>query len=381
LKETPVLETDKNAATTPRSVRRPSLAPEDRFARVVEASPAALVLVGRTRRIEMVNRQAERTFGYDRAELQGKPMEMLFPQRFFHDHSGPDSDFITNLAPLMFAEGRSLFGLKKDGSEFPLKIGINPIDIDGEPMMLAAIIDFTARSEIEHEHEQHRCELARSNADLEEFAYAASHDLKAPLRAISHLAQWIGDDVAATATAETQQNLKLLHGRVARMQMLLDGLLAYSCVGQTKGAIENVDTAEVVRDITEMLGPPPGFTVACDGPMPVIHTHRVAIRVVLENLISNALNHHDRSQGHVTVSARPLQGGNEFRVSDDGPGIAPEFHERIFLIFQTLASRDEVESSGIGLAIVKKKVENHGGTIWVESAPPARGSTFVFTWK
>jgi signal transduction histidine kinase len=115
--------------------------------------------------------------------------------------------------------------------------------------------------------------------------------------------------------------------------------------------------------------------------MPPLRTHRASLLVVLQNLIGNAIKHHDRSDGHVSVTMRKQNGMAEFRVSDDGPGIAPRFHDRIFVIFQTLASRDEVEASGIGLAIVKKRVEGHGGRIWVESEPPARGTTFVFNWK
>ena len=163
--------------------------------------------------------------------------------------------------------------------------------------------------------------------------------------------------------------------------MLLDGLLAYSRVGHTNLTVEDVDIGEVVREVVAMLAPPPGFVIACEGAMPVIRTHRVPIQVVLENLIGNALKHHDRTEGRITVSVRPVDGATEFRITDDGPGIAPQFHDRIFLMFQTLASRDDVESSGIGLAIVKKKVQTHGGRIWVESAPPARGTTFGFTWK
>jgi light-regulated signal transduction histidine kinase (bacteriophytochrome) len=247
--------------------------------------------------------------------------------------------------------------------------------------VLAGIIDVTARYEIEREKEQQRSELARSNADLEEFAYAASHDLKAPLRAISHLVQWIADDIEATANPDTLENLRLLRGRVARMQMLLDGLLAYSRVGHTNLTIEDVDIGDVIREVVAMLAPPPGFIVACEGTMPVIHTHRVSIQAVLENLIGNGLKHHDRTEGRIDVHVRPVGEAIEFRIADDGPGIAAQYHDRIFLMFQTLASRDDVESSGIGLTIVKKKVQTHGGQIWVESAPPARGATFVFTWK
>lgn len=137
----------------------------------------------------------------------------------------------------------------------------------------------------------------------------------------------------------------------------------------------------MVRDVVAMLALPPGFVVGCVGEMSVIRTHRTPIEEVLNNLISNGLKHHDRAEGRVTVAMRLVDGVAEFRVSDDGPGIPPQFHDRIFVIFQTLASRDDIESSGIGLALVKKKVQNNGGQIWVESAPPACGTTFVFTWN
>lgn len=369
------------AAPIPQSGSWSNLSAEDRVARVVEASPTALVLVDESGRIEMVNGRAERMFGYNRAALHGKPIELLLPERFRRGHIDLRNGFFANMSSRMMGGGQELFGLRKDGLEFPLEIGLNPIDSDGEPMVLAGIIDVTTRREAEQEKEQQRRELSRSNADLEEFAYAVSHDLKAPMRAISHLVQWIGDDIGEIANSETLENLKLLQGRVARMQMLLDGLLNYSRVGRTNSPIEDVDIAEVVSEVTVMLAPSPGFIVTCEGTMPIIHTRRMPIQVVLENLIGNGLKHHDRTEGRITISARPVNGATEFRVSDDGPGIAPEFHERIFLMFQTLASRDDVESSGIGLAIVKKKVQNHGGEIWVESAPPNRGTTFVFTWK
>ncbi len=358
----------------------PVLSAEDRFARVVEAAPTALVLMARSGRIEMVNRQAERMFGYDRTELAGQVLELLMPERFRGGHVGLRQGFFATMEPRLMGEGLALFGRRKDGSEFPLEIGLSPIELDGEAMVLAGIIDVTARREIEREKEQQRRELERSNADLEEFAYAASHDLKAPLRAIAHLVAWIGEDVAPTASLDTMENLKLLAGRAARLQMLLDGLLAYARVGHTPTPVEPVDIAEVVGDVAAMLAPPPGFVIACEGEMAVVHTHRMPIRVVLENLIGNGLKHHDRTEGRITVTMSLWDGVAEFRVSDDGPGILPRFHDRIFLMFQTLASRDEVEASGIGLAIVKKKIQSHGGQIRVESAPPARGASFIFTW-
>lgn len=359
----------------------PRISGEDRFARVVEASPTALVLAGPDGRIELVNPQAERMFGYQRHELVGQQLEILMPQRFRRGHIDLRGEFMANMVSRLMGAGRDLYGLRKDGSEFPLEIGLNPIEVDGQLMVLAGIIDITGRRRIEYEKEQQRRELERSNADLEEFAYVASHDLKAPLRAISHLVDWITEDIEATASTETLDNLKLLRGRVVRLQSLLDGLLAYARIGKSRVSFEQVDINEVVRDVVAVLSPPPGFVVECDGRLPLLRTHRTPILAVLQNLIANGIKHHDRCEGLITVAMKLVNGVAEFRVSDDGPGIDPRFHERIFVIFQTLTSRDEVESSGIGLAIVKKRVEAHGGRVWVESAPPKRGTTIVFTWK
>ncbi|MBC9072067.1 CHASE3 domain-containing protein [Thauera sp. CAU 1555] len=223
-------------------------------------------------------------------------------------------------------------------------------------------------------------ELQRSNAELDNFAYVASHDLKAPLRGIRNLTEWIAEDVRATASEDTHDNLRLLHNRVDRLDSLLESLLTYSRVGRQNGHAETVDLGRLVGEIRDYLAPRPGFTVSCSADMPVLTTNKAPLEQVLRNLINNALKHHDRDTGRVTVSATPSGEFVEFRVEDDGPGIAPEFHERIFQMFQTLKPRDQVEGSGMGLAIVRKTIEGFGGTIRVESAPPRRGSCFVFTW-
>jgi PAS domain S-box-containing protein len=356
-------------------------AAEDRVRSVVEASPTALLLVDEGGRIELVNTRAELMFGYGRDEMLHAPLESLLPDRFRAAHVALRNLFLQQSSVRQMGAGRELFGYRKDGSEFPLEIGLNPLFLDNRPMVLAGVIDVTARHAAEREKEQRQRDLQRSNADLEEFAYVASHDLKAPLRAVGHLAEWISEDVAATASAETLENLNLLKGRVMRLQMLLDGLLTYARVGRGKLSPEDVDAAELVEDIASLLAPPPGFSVVFEGPERRLHTHRTPLRAVLENLISNALKHHDRGEGTIRIGMRRIKKLMEFTVTDDGPGIAPRFHDRIFQIFQTLTSRDEKEASGIGLAIVKKHVVSHGGTVCVESDPPARGTMFVFTWR
>ena len=178
-------------------------------------------------------------------------------------------------------------------------------------------------------------------------------------------------------------NLKLLQGRATRLQRLLHGLLSYARIGAADpDQAGNVDLAVLVHEIADLQGPPPGFVVTCDGPMPSLCTDRSSIQVVLQNLIANGIKHHDRPVGQITVSMqlRPDDMA-EIRVNDDGPGIEPRYHDRIFQLFQTLVSRDVSEASGVGLAIVKKRVLANGGRIWIESAPPARGATIAFTWK
>lgn len=221
--------------------------------------------------------------------------------------------------------------------------------------------------------------LEVANHELEQFTYAAAHDLKSPLRGIQNLVQFLMEDAAALLPAKSQKHLSLLQGRAHRLEQLLNGLLDYSRIGRERYAAETVDTAALVAEIGELLAPPPGFTVAAAA-LPILITHRVPLATTLRNLISNAIKHHQQPAiGQVQVTARLLGAWVEFSVADNGPGIAPEFHQRIFDMFQTLQSRDLVEGSGIGLTLVKKIVESYGGQITVESAV-GEGATFRFLW-
>jgi PAS domain S-box-containing protein len=222
-------------------------------------------------------------------------------------------------------------------------------------------------------------ELERSNRELDQFAYVASHDLKAPLRAIAQLASWAIEDATGQVPPAAQEHLGKLQSRVRRMSMLLDDLLTYSRAGRLHHAPEPVDIAALVHDVVETLAPPPGFQVVIEDKMPLINTERVPLEMVLRNLIGNAIKHHHRADGQVVVGVRSEPDRLTFTVVDNGPGIDPQYHARIFDLFQTLQPRDRVEGSGMGLAIVKRIIENRGGTIQVESTV-GRGAAFRFTW-
>jgi signal transduction histidine kinase len=247
-------------------------------------------------------------------------------------------------------------------------------------MLLPSPLQLRQANEALSEREQRALELSRLNSDLEQFAYIASHDLKAPLRAIGQLADWISRDIQEIASPATLENLQLMRQRAARVEMLITSLLNYARVGHAKAAAETVHLGDLVQEIVGSIAPPPGFRVRFQTEVATILTQKPPLDHVLRNLISNAIKHHDRTEGEVIVSMHMLDGVAAFSVQDDGPGIAPAFHKQIFMIFQTLQSRDDRETSGVGLSIVQKIVERTGGTVWVESAPPRRGTIFRFTW-
>lgn len=222
-------------------------------------------------------------------------------------------------------------------------------------------------------------ELRLSNNDLETFAYVASHDLKSPLRAIDNLTTWLAEDLEGKIDAENAERLDMVRGRVKRMEGLLDSLLEFSRAGQSVSEDKIVSADKLVLDISRLLNVPKGFDVIAGDGLSAIAIPRMPLEQVFHNLINNALKHHDRDTGTVTVNGRKQGAFYVFTVVDDGPGIPKEYQAKIFEMFHTLKRRDEVEGSGMGLALVQKIILRFGGTIEVTSGE-ARGSTFTFYW-
>jgi signal transduction histidine kinase len=221
--------------------------------------------------------------------------------------------------------------------------------------------------------------LTTSNRELDQFAYVASHDLKAPLRGIANLSQWIEEALAGKMDDETKGHMTMLRGRVQRLDGLIDGILDYSRAGRTRDKIETIDVGALLAEIRELLAPRPEATIVVGEGMPVLEAERVPIQQVLMNLMGNALKHARRADARVEVTCADDGDFHHFRIVDNGPGIAPEYHEKIWTIFTTLRSRDEVEGTGIGLSVVKKIVETRGGRVYVESTA-GQGATFHVHW-
>lgn len=239
-----------------------------------------------------------------------------------------------------------------------------------------------ARQEVEKKAEElaHLTQsLKRSNQDLDQFAYVTSHDLKAPLRAIANLSEWIEEDIADQLSEDSREHLHLMRKRVHRMGALIDGILQYSRAGRVQ-QLTTVNVGTLLSDLIEILSPPPEIVITIEAGMPTLKTEKILLEQVFMNLLNNAIKYLQSSEPKINVSVRDAGKYYQFAVQDNGLGIAPEFHHKIWGIFQRLEARDKVEGTGVGLSIVKKIVESRGGKVWVESEL-GKGATFYFTWS
>lgn len=253
-------------------------------------------------------------------------------------------------------------------------------DQHGQPYrMLGVHIDITERREARTVMQEYSRELEQRNAELSSFAYVASHDLKAPLRGIRQLAEWTCEDHPDVLPEDVLTNLGQIIERINRLDGLLNDLLMYSRAGRMHGNAAIINVADLLQEIIETVAVPPTFSVSVAADVPEIETYSTPLTQVLTNLISNAFRHHDRDAGCIEINVRHDNSLLYFAVSDDGPGIPPQQHERAFQVFETLSSVPKSGSTGVGLAIVRKAVEAYGGTVEILSSGE-RGTTIAFTW-
>jgi PAS domain S-box-containing protein len=387
---------------------------EEQFRLLVQGVQEYAILTLDTEgRVVSWNEGARRIKGFTADEIIGRSFETFYPKE------AVAAGFPRHELEVAAREGQfedEGWRVRKDGSRFWATAVLTAIrDAHGALIGFGKVTrDLTARREAEQRNRElaaeqaAHAEAAKKNAeldelnkllrqaladteraraateaayrDLDQFAYVASHDLKAPLRGISSLAQWIQEDVADHLTGDSAQHMRLLQGRVRRLQSLIDGILTYSRAGRVLTKSERIDTGKLISEVID-LQVPNEIQIDLAPDMPTVEAERIPLQQVFMNLIGNAVKYASAARPDVQIAIGWRDQGSavEFAVSDNGPGIPPQFHDRIWGVFQTLESRDKVEGAGIGLAVVKKIVETRGGQVSLESTE-GEGSTFRFTW-
>jgi PAS domain S-box-containing protein len=365
---------------------------EERFRIVVESSPNAIIMINASSQIVMVNAQTERFFGYTREELLGQSLEILIPARFRTEHFEKCIKYFKSPTVRSLGEGRDLFGIRKDGTEFPIEIGLTPIETEDGPMVISTMVDISLRKKVEaallntqNQLIQSNEELRASNKELENFTYIVSHDLREPIRGISNFAQFLKMSAESKLTEEELGRIATILRMAKRMDELTEALLEYSRVGRTEFVLETVDMNELIFQLIEQMGlnfTEHGISIKVLPCLPTVKTDRIRILEVITNLITNAIKYTDQLPGKrlIEIGCRCVSNQYEMYVRDNGIGIAPEHLEEVFQIFKRLHSRDEYGGGhGAGLTISRKTIERLGGRLWVESKGLGEGSIFWFT--
>lgn len=363
---------------------------EKRISSIFEAATEGIIITNMDGEIVMVNNMAEELFGYKRQEMVGETIELLVPGRNRNQHKDYRKDYARNPEPRPMGRGRDLYGRKKDGEEFPVEISLNSFSTEEGHFIISYVIDITQRKKAEddllkaHADLKEKAEeLKQSNAELEQFAYVASHDLQEPLRMVASYTQLLERRYKDKLDEDANDFINYAVDGAHRMQQLLNDLLQFSRVGTRAKPYKKTGLDEVIKASMQNLEQyidEHDAEISIETDLPDIYIDKVQITQLFQNMIHNAIKFRGDKQPVVTIGAEEQDQDWMFWIADNGIGIDQKHQERIFMIFQRLHSRDMYEGSGIGLAICKKIVERHGGSIWLDSEP-GQGATFYFTLR
>jgi len=353
---------------------------EAKYRGLLEAAPDAMVVVNQGGQIVLLNVQAERQFGYHRNELLGQKVKNIIPEGFAERLIADGARTAADALAQQIGTGIELLGRRKDGSEFPIEIMLSPLESLDGMLVTAAIRDITERKKSEEHLVKTVGELKRSNEELQQFAYVASHDLQEPLRMVASYTQLLARRYEGRLDSDADEFIAFAKDGCDRMQGLIRDLLTYSRAGVNGRELSEVSCESALKEALLNLRASieENCAVVTHDALPFLKTDQRQLAQVFQNLVGNAIKYRGADVPHVHISAME-NGGKEwtFSVRDNGLGIDPQYFDRIFILFQRLHGREEFKGTGIGLAVCKKIVERLGGRIWVESEPE-KGSTFYF---
>lgn len=352
---------------------------EAMFRALYDQSPDAIIAVDRKGCIVQVNRRVRDYFYYEPEELLQQKVEILIPERMRSRHIGFREGYVGHARTRPMGGGLDLYARRKDGSEFPVDIMLSPVQLPDSEIVIGVIRDISDRKRAEQERKEHTEQLARSNQELEQFAYIASHDLQEPLRAVATSVQFLQRKLKGKFDEDANEYIEFAVDGAKRMQALINDLLTYSRVGK-KREFDTVDVNRVLDRVLVNLKSQVEETGAIIrySDLPQVYGDSLQLVQLFQNLISNALKFHGAQSPIVQIAAREESDKWLFSVRDNGIGIPAKYMEKIFVIFQRLHKREEYPGTGIGLAICKKIVLCHGGSIWLESQV-GEGTTFYFS--
>lgn len=365
---------------------------EARTRAILDTAVDAIITIDEHGIIESLNPAAERLFGYAAADMIGQNVNVLMPEPYHHEHDGYLAQYRATGQKKIIGIGRQVVGLRKDGTTFPMDLAVSEVRLLDRRLFTGIVRDISERTKVEDELrysaaqlQERNSELTRSNQELDDFAYIASHDLKEPLRGIHNYSTFLIQDYEDKLDEEGKSKLQTLKRLTQRMENLLDSLLEFSRVGRVDLAIGNIDLDALVAEVLDSLQitlKEQAIAVRKPKQLPILQCDRVRLGEVFRNLITNAMKYNDKPDKWIEIgldqelaaAAPPV-----FYVRDNGIGIREKHFESAFRIFKRLHSRDKFGGgTGVGLTIVKKIVERHGGRIWVESKL-GEGTTFKFT--
>lgn len=345
---------------------------ERRFTQMFETLPLGVVVVDGKGRIAQANAMLANQFGWPVEQMIGQPLDMLLPERYRARHHEQIAAYAAAPVSRVMGTDRDLNGLHRHGREFPVEIALTRFESSAQPLYMAIVSDISHRKRSERA-------LQQTNAQLEEFTYVASHDLRSPLRGIADLVSCIQEDLEGIELPDdVVHNFERITQRIERSEQMIDDLLSYARAGVRDSRTQRIDPHELVEEALELTAIPEGFEVDVDVQGGDIVAPRAPLSTSLRNLLSNAVKHHGGTQGHVRISVREEGRFAIFTVEDDGQGISPENEDRIFKLFHRASPK--TDGDGVGLAFTRRMINAHGGMVTVQGRGPLGGARFEVHW-